>query len=58
LIDVRSTVWVLKTTSIVVGSIVAVMFLLDLQSGLLSSLVYTTNQWIDSASTWFVNLVL
>lgn len=57
LIDVRSTVWVLKTASIVVGSITAVMFLIDLHSGFLSSMVYTTNLWIDSASTWFVNLI-
>ena len=58
LIDVRSTVWVLQTLSAVVAAIVAVMFVLDLRSGVLSSLIYTTNLWIDSASTWFVNLIL
>ena len=42
----------------IVAAIVAVMFVLDLRSGVLSSLIYTTNLWIDSASTWFVNLIL
>ena len=58
LIDVRSTVWVLRTLSVVVFAIVATTFVMDLRSGLLSSLIYTTGYYLDKVSTWFVNLVM
>ncbi len=58
LVDVRSTVWVLQTISATVAAILAAAFVLDLKAGALSSLVYTVNQWVDSASTWVVSFLL
>ncbi len=58
LTDVRSTVWVLKALSVASFAIFFTAFFVDLQSGLLSSAIYTMNQYVDLASTWFVNLVM
>ena len=58
LVDMRSTVWVIKASSIVVASIMGALFLVDLRSGILSSMIYMTNMAIDQASNWFVNLIM
>lgn len=55
--DVRSTVWVLRTASQVVGAILAVAFLLDLKSGMFSSAIKVVDSTMDIASTWVVNLI-
>lgn len=58
LTDVRSTVWVLKVGSVVAFAIFFTAFLIDLQSGFLSSAIYVLNLYVDMASTWVVNLVM
>lgn len=58
LLDVKSTVWVLQAMSVVAGAILLTAFINDLRAGVLSSLIYTVNLWVDAASSWFVNLVL
>ncbi|MGE0526090.1 MAG: hypothetical protein AB7G93_18965 [Bdellovibrionales bacterium] len=57
LTDVRSTVWVLRTATYVVGAIVVAEFLLDLHSGLLSSAAHTGSFYLDELSTWVVSLL-
>lgn len=58
LIDMRSTVWVIKAFCIAVAAVFGALFVADLRSGVLSSLLYMTNLGIDQASTWLVNLIL
>jgi hypothetical protein len=58
LLDVRSTVWVLRSMCVVVSSILAAAWIADLRAGVLSSFIYTMNLYIDAASTWLVNLIL
>lgn len=57
LVDMRSTVWVVRAVSIWVGLVVLAAFVIELRSGVLDSTVRTTEFWLDQASTWFVNLV-
>lgn len=57
LMDIRSTVWVLRTLCQVVAAVTAVAFILDMQSGLLSSFFHVANLAVDDASTWVVNLI-
>lgn len=58
LTDIRSTVWVVQSLSVAVFAVVATAFLVDLQSGLFTSLIYMINFYVDLASTWVVNLVM
>jgi hypothetical protein len=52
--DVRTTVWVLKTLSYTVGAILAAAFILDLRSGMLSSITSVSSDLLNSTSTWIV----
>ncbi len=58
LTDVRSTVWVVQSISVSVFAVVAMAFIVDLESGLFTSLIYMINHYVDLASTWLVNLVM
>ncbi len=58
LTDVRSTVWVLQAACLAVAAVVLAIFIADLNSGLLSSLVYMVNLQLDEASTWLINAIL
>lgn len=58
LTDVRSTVWVVKAASLAAFLVTAAAFYVDLRSGMLSSMIYSLNYYVDVASTWFVNLVM
>jgi len=58
LLDIRSTVWVVKAFAAVMIAIFAAAFANDLRAGVLSSLVYSTNLWVNDLSNWFVNLVM
>lgn len=58
LVDIRSTVWVVKSFSLWVGLIVFAAFVIDLQAGVLSSLIFSMNLWASEISTWFVNLIM
>ncbi len=58
LLDVRSTVWIIKSFSAVCIAIFLAAFIVDLKSGMLSSLVYSANLWINEASTWFVDKIM
>ncbi len=58
LTDIRSTVWVLQSLSVAAGAVFATAFLVDLEAGLFSSLIYMVNYYVDIASTWVVGLIL
>jgi hypothetical protein len=53
--DVRSTVWVIQAICYVTFGIAASAFLLDLQSGLLSTAIYVASILLDDTSTWIVS---
>jgi hypothetical protein len=54
LADVRSTVWVLRALSATLFLIAVAWFMVDLNSGLLSSAVYVAGGILDEFSFWFV----
>lgn len=58
LLDIRSTVWVLKSFSAMSIAIFFAALVADMRAGVLSSLIYSANLWINEASTWIVNLVM
>ena len=55
--DMRTTVWVVRAACQVTVGIVFAAFLIDLQSGLFSSVFQVTNVAVDDISTWLVNLI-
>lgn len=57
LVDLRSTVWVVKTFSAWLGIIFCVALLLDIRAGILTELVKGTSHYLDVASSWFVSLI-
>lgn len=57
LLDMRSTVWVLRSICLSVGIVVGGWFLIDLQAGLFSSFFRVVDVTLDSATTWIVSLV-
>lgn len=54
LVDVRSTVWVIRMLTWATMAILAAAFIADLRSGMLTSTVQTTSSILDDASTWLV----
>lgn len=57
LLDMRSTVWILRSACVTVAAIVVMAFFLDLQAGLFSSLFLVGEVTLDNATTWLVQLV-
>jgi len=55
LVDVRSTVWVLKSLSWTVALVVIAGIYLDLRSGTMSAFVTVVAKGIDDLSSWIVN---
>lgn len=57
LTDLRSTVIALWSLSGTVAFVAAAAFLVDLKSGVLSSLIYTTSITLDNLATWVINFI-
>ena len=54
--DVRSTVWVLKTSSYCVASIVGLQFLIEALTGYHQTFLIVTSDFFDRMASWTVGL--
>jgi hypothetical protein len=57
LMDVRSTVWVVRALCHSVVLLFIVAFLMDVKNGGFMSFVTVTDHFVDGLSTWLVNLI-
>ncbi len=57
IVDLRSTVWVLRSLIVTTTAVYVAAFVVDLRAGFLSSFVATTDFYIETFGNWVIGLI-